>query len=242
LMSVQPTGLSHINQALHVPIRNYAALLVSLGGSNVRAITLYGAVVAGTFDPQRHSVRSVLVLESVDLEMLRRLAEHGLKLGKARIAAPLVMTAEYIKRSLDTFPLEMIEIQEQHVAILGEDYFADLSFEDAHVRLQCERELKTILIGLRQGLLSTAGRDKLLAHVEVGATEGLMRTLRGLLWLKGHQAATPAAEVVAEVEKIAGRPLPMVRDALGAAHLHRWNEFKVFYEEVAALGKAVDEW
>jgi hypothetical protein len=35
--------------------------------------------------------------------MLRCLAEHGLKLGKARIAAPLVMTPEYIQRSLDTF-------------------------------------------------------------------------------------------------------------------------------------------
>lgn len=241
-MAVETAGLDRVAEAMRGPIERYAGLVQELAGEQAKALTLFGAIAAGSFDDSRHTVRNVVVLGLVDLGILRKLAEHGTKLGKARIAAPLIMTPEYIKASVDTFPLELIEIHQNHVVVFGEDYFEGLTFEDANVRLQCERELKTVLIGLRQGLLAAAGREKLLAAFETDVGEELLRTLRGLLWLKGQRGAKPAVEVIAEIEKITERRLAGVRGAIDASAPRGWGEFEAFYRDVEALGEIVDAW
>ena len=159
-MPENEAALERVSGPMRQPLEQYTQLVKELAGENARALTLFGAIAAGVFDPNRHTVRNVLVLERVDLSFLRRLGEHGVKLGKARIAAPLIMTPGYVKASLDTFPLELLEIKQNHVTVFGDDYFDDLAFDDAHVRLQCERELKAILIGLRQGLLAAADQSE----------------------------------------------------------------------------------
>lgn len=241
-MADEQKPMDRIVESMREPLRRYVDLVRELAGAKGKALTLFGAVVAGIFDPKRHTVRNVLVVDQVDLAMLRRLSEHGTRLGKSHIAAPLIMTPPYIKASLDTFALELIEIQQQHLTLFGEDHFADLAFQDGHIRLQCERELKTILIGLRQGLLAAAGREKFIKALDAQVAETLLRTLRGLLWLKGQRIAKPAKEVVGKVEEIVERKLSGLRTALEPTAQHGWDEFERLYQDVEALGEAVNAW
>ena len=241
-MSTALQGLERVIEPMRQPIQQYAEQIRALAGNNALALMLFGSIAAGIFDLKRHTVRNVLVLEEVDLEMLRQLAKEGTKLGKARISAPLIMTPGYIKASLDTFPLEFIEIHQCHITLFGHDHFETLSFNDTHVRLQCERELKTILIAMRQGLLAAAGREKLIGEMEIDVAERLVRTFRGLLWLKGEKEAKPAAQVISEVENITEQKLPGVRDALIVTGPHGWDLFRTLYEDVEAVGKIVDAW
>lgn len=241
-MTENITGLEQVAEAMREHLREFAQLVRDIAGSNAKALTLFGAATTDAFDPTRQTARSVLVVENVDLAALRSLAEHGARLGKASIAAPLVMTPDYIADSLDTFPLELIEIMQKHVTLFGDDHFVDLSFEDAHVRLQCERELKVILIGLRQGLLAAAGREKFIGALEMDIGEGLTRTLRGLLWLKGKKDGMPAIDVVTEVEKITDRKLGGIRTAMDPSAEHGWLAFEKLYADVEALGNLVDAW
>ena len=145
-----------------------------------------------------------------------------------------------VEASLDTFPLELIEIQQFHLTLSGEDHFKDLEFDNKHVRWQCERELKTIQIGLRQGLLAAAGREKFIGALESDVGEGLMRTLRGLLWLKDQREAAPAGDVVAQAEKLIDRKLTGLRNAMDPNAHHGWNEFEVLYHDVEALQEFAD--
>jgi hypothetical protein len=239
-MAEETTGVEQVAAPLREPVRQYADLVREIAEAKAKALTLFGAIAAGTFDPGRHTIRSVLVLEAVDLSILRRLAEHGAKLGKARISAPLIMTPDYIRASLDTFPLEMLDIQQQHLTVFGEDFFEHLVFDDADLRLQCERELKVILIGLRQGLLAAVGREKVIGALEMDAAEGLVRTLRGFLWLKGVKEPKPAPKAVSEVEKIIDRKLPGVQTALDFDAEHGWAQFESLYRDVEALGEVVN--
>ena len=241
-MTEQPAGLECVVGPMQTPLREYAQLVREIVGGNAKSLALFGAIATGSFDRSRHTARNVLIVDRVDLSVLRRLAEHGAKLGKAAIAAPLVMTPAYIKTSLDTFPLEFIEIHQKHVMLFGDEYFDDLSFDDGHIRLQCEREFKTILISLRQGLLAAAGREKFIGALEVDVTEGLMRTLRGMLWLKGRKEAKPADDVLTEIETIAERKLTGVHIALDPSAHHGWNEFESLYGDVEALGEITDAW
>lgn len=240
--SFELPGISELPEKVRQPVREFAELLHQLGGEQVKAWTVFGALAAGSFDGTRHSVRSVLVLEQFDLEFLRRLAAQGQRLGRSHFAAPLIMTPKYITASCDTFPLALIEIQQCHVAVFGPDYFNDLTFEQQHVRLRCEHELKAVLIDLHQGLLATAGRDALLGALEVDIAENLVRTMRGMLWLKGQKKAQPAVSVIEELEQQIRRPLPGVRTALDPAAHHDWELFERLYHDVQALGNIVDGW
>ena len=98
------------------------------------------------------------------------------------------------------------------------------------------------LIGLRQGLLAAAGREKVLGRIEADVTDALMRTLRSLLWLKGQKEAMASNQVVMEMEKEVKRDLPGIRMALDSAQMPGWNEFKALYDDVCALGNMVDAW
>jgi hypothetical protein len=241
-MVEESPALERVVQPMRERLEQYAQVVRSLSGENAKSLVLFGAVATPVFDPARQTARSVLILCRVDLSLLRRLAEHGVRLGKASIAAPLIMTPEYVQASLDTFPLELMDIQQNHLVLFGEDYFAGLSFDDANVRLQCERELKAILIGLRQGLLAAAGRVRLIGALEADVAEGLMRTLRGMLWLEGQKDAKPREEVLATIEQIVDRKLRGIRTALDAGREHSWDEFEALYADVEALGEVADAW
>ncbi len=242
MITTEESGVDAIIEPMREPVREFADLTRELAGPAAKSLTIFGALAAGSFDAARHTVRSVLVLDEIDLDFLRRLAGQGERLGKSRFSAPLIMTPDYIKASLDTFPLELIEIHQCHVTIFGQDYFSDPSFEDRHVRLQCERELKSVLISMRQGLLAAAGRDNVLEAVEVDIAEKLVRTMRGMLWLRGQKGARPAAEVIGEVAKLTSRQLDGVRTALDPSAAHGWEAFQRLYRDVEALGDIVDAW
>jgi len=241
-MAIDRAKLGQLVEPMRAKIEQYTTLVQELAGDRAEGLTLFGAIAEGTFDVARHTVRNVLVLGRMDLDLLRRLAHHGVRLGKLRIAAPLVMTPDHIHASCDTFPLELLEIQQHRVTLFGRDYFERLDFDPSHVRLQCERELKTALIGMRQGLLAAAGSEKVIGALEVEIGEGLLRTLRGLLWLKGDRDAKPSVDVVDAVEKMIERPLRGVQASRKVTAPHGWAEFEALYQDVEALGERVDAW
>ncbi len=241
-MTASMMNSERLADAMREPVRKFVDRVQTLGGMNCLAVIGFGAMATPDFDPARHIARSVLVLEKIDLEMLRELAKDGARLGKAKIAAPLIMTPVYINGSLDTFPLELLEIQQCRVCLVGTDYFADVSFQDTHLRHQCERELKTILIGMRQGILAAAGREKILGAMEGDIAERLMRTLRGLLWLHGQRDFLPAIEVVGQIEQETDRSLPGIRSALQDTRRHDWHDVTCLYDEIDGLKTLADRW
>ncbi|NOT02252.1 MAG: hypothetical protein HOP29_16720 [Phycisphaerales bacterium] len=241
-MNGETMRLEGIAEHMRPHARDFAALVRRLGGENVGSLTLFGAIAIGVFDAARHTLHSVVELGTIDLDFLRRLAGEGLGLGKHRIAAPLIMTRAYIAASRDTFPLEFIEISQARLTVFGDDPFAGLVFDDVHVRLQCERELKSMLIGMRQGLLNAAGRDPQLATVEAAVAQGMIRTLRGMLWLRGTKSAAPADQVIAGIEKLTGRRLDGMRSAASTAGPHGWPQFQSLYRDIESLAETVNGW
>ena len=238
-------GVVHLDElASHMrePMKTFLSRVQELAGSNCLAITGFGAIAMPEGHTTKQPAKSVVVLTQIDLSMLRTLAKQGVKLGKANIAAPLIMTPEYIHGSLDTFPLEFLDMQQCHICLVGPDYFSDLSFEASHIRLQCERELKTILIAMRQGLLAAAGRETQFKAMESDIAERLTRTLRGLLWLHGKTEFLTAIQVVEQIEQETNHALPGIRRTLDSHAHHEWDDFTSLYHNIDTLKTLVDRW
>ena len=82
---------------------------------------------------------------------------------------PLFMTKRNMDMSLDSFPIEWLEIQERHLLLEGEDVVGTLEVPQTYLRLQCEHELRGKLIQLRQAYL-----DQYLPTVENRACRSIV--------------------------------------------------------------------
>ena len=239
-MTADLQGIDRVALPVRDAVQQYADILTELASEDLIGLTLYGPVLATSFDRSRQTVRNVVVLQQIDLEVLRKLGQHGARLAKTRIAAPIVMTPSYIQESLDTFPLELLEIQLHHATLLGEDYFESFDFQPEHIRLQCERELKVLLVGMRQGLLASGGDAKRLGRLEDCAAETLARILQGLLWLKGDRDAMDQVELITRAESVLEQELPAVHAIADSAAGRGWEQFVSLYEDLEVLRETVD--
>jgi hypothetical protein len=141
----------------------------------------------------------------MDLKFLESLAPMGKKLSRSGVAAPLIMTPEYISNSLDVFSVEFFSFQLSHHFAYGEeDLFANIEIKSSDLRYQCERELKVKLISLRQGYLSSMGDKKALRASFAGAITSYIPLFRGIIHLGGGEPPVLYDDVINALSKSTG--------------------------------------
>jgi predicted nucleotidyltransferase len=172
--------------------------LKGLFGDDIHSIHLVGSILNEDFLENSSDVNSIVVFKNLRFSFVKALAGLGKKYRKKKISAPWLMDPDYISRSLDSFPLEFLNFKLLHRTVYGEDIFAGLSVEPKYLRLQIERELKSKLIWLRQGYLSSMGEPKALTEYLKTMAKGLIPLLRGISYLHQPQVPTTSAEVLFE--------------------------------------------
>ncbi len=213
-------------------LRRYVHLVQQTCGSSVVTLAAYGPVLWD--DGEMRAVDSVLILSGDDLGLVRKLAAHAPTMQRLGIAAPLIMPADSLTAARDSFPLELLDIQQCHVPLLGEDCFATMVFDREHVRLQCERELRTLAIALRQRVLIAGDRA---APPTSDLLIDVVRAVRGLIWLRRVDRRT-GPDVLAAAAETCGRELPGI--ARIAAGEHGWDAYEALYRDVVTLGLVCD--
>lgn len=230
---------SNLPHELRKPLEHLLSVLSGMFGESFLGLTVFGPSLEGR-STTGESIETVAVVSRVDLQLVRRLAEHAAELGRRGFTAPLLMTPDYITASLDTFPLELIEIHQHHATAAGRDYFDPLAIDAPHVRLQCEREFKRILMRIRQGLLASGGQEAVLEALELDIGRHALRTLRGYLWLNGHREYLAPDAVIAQCGRLVGRSLNGIANALRIGGEHGWAELVALYDDVEALAAAAN--
>src|SRR5208283_5531768 len=134
---------------------------------NIHSIHIVGSAVMPDYNEKLSDINSIVVLHDMDLKFITFLAPLGKKYGGKRISAPLVMTPEYIDKSIEAFPVEFLDFKLLHKTVYGDDTLANVKIEKVPLRIQSEREIKIKLMSLRQGYLSSVGRKELLAAILV---------------------------------------------------------------------------
>lgn len=225
--------LSRLPRNQHGPVQEFIALLQALAGDHLKAVAIVG-------EADEAPIRTVVVLDEIDLDLVRQLGAQGAALGRLGLQAPLLMTPDYIRASLDTFPIELLEIQQRHVTVLGEDFFAPLVFKKSDVRLQLERELKREMLLIRQGVLSAGDRSKVLAEVHAAASEQMLRLLRAALWLHGRPLPEARAGLVRIAAEVTGLDLSALGVPAGGGCTVEFGAVKSLYATVISLANFVD--
>jgi hypothetical protein len=108
----------------------------------------------------------------------------------------LFLTREYVKSSLDVFPIEYLNFQRNHVLAYGEDLLQDLELDREHIRLQCEREVKGKLLLLREAFLEGSGKGKALRQVVDQSIPAFSAIFEALLYLEGEEMPRGKREII----------------------------------------------
>lgn len=213
----------------------------------IHSITIIGSALTDDFDPVKSDVNSVIVLREMDFKFLEFLAPLGKTYGKKRIASPLIMTPEYILNSLDVFPMEFLNIKLLHKTTFGEDIFQTLDIDGPDLRLQCERELKVRLIGLRQGYLSSSGDAQILTDMFIGTISGYIPLFRGIINILGKEPPLRNEDVLTVLAEISGVETQVFKKVLNQKKQKakmtttQLNAiFKDYYAAVEQLGDITD--
>ena len=216
-------------------------------GSELLAAYLSGSALTQGFDPRQSRINLLVVARALAVPTLERLRQAIPVSKKPPHFDPLFLTGGQIEKSLDSFPIEWLEIQERNLLIEGEDVLRPLEVPRTYVRLQCEHELRGKHIQLRQAYL-LLGQDAAELDRVLKATASSFATLfRTLLRLRGEPPPAETPQVIERVADIYG----VDAQGLLSAHLARYSgrphtaetdaSFRRFLTEVDRLVIAIDE-
>ena len=207
-------SLSALNPQVRDVAGRFFEEVLAVEGDLVESIHVTGSAATPEYVHGKSDINSVIVLTQMQTACLRSLAPLGRKYGKKGIRSPLLMTAGYIERSLDVFPLELLEMKVIHQTVYGEDTLAPLAIDRSALRLQCERELKALLIRLRQGYIASLGEPKLLQEMFASSLPDFIRVFRGTVMLLKGEAPVLKADVIQMLDDTAWPDVTVLSDVL----------------------------
>jgi len=167
-----------------------------LYGEDLISIILYGSAAKGEYVHKKSDINFLIILSEKGIENLGKSLDLIPKWKKRNVATPLFLTKSYIQTSLDSFPIEFLDMKEHHQLVYGEDVLKDIDINLQYLRLQCEREVKSKLLHLRQAYLNTHGKRK---HMETLISRSIITfasIFRALLKLKGKEIPARKREVI----------------------------------------------
>ncbi|MFQ5952712.1 MAG: hypothetical protein ACE5JK_04830 [Candidatus Omnitrophota bacterium] len=162
----------------------YLNELIKIYGEDIVSVFVYGSVTGPDYNPKTSDINLAIVLKEVSLDKFKPVLKTVKQGLRRKITAPLFLSPSYIKMSLDTFPMEFMNMKDSRLVLFGDDVLADISAEKMDIRRECEYQLKGRLLTIRQAYLEQAMNRKGLEGLLKSSFRALMPVFENVLRLK----------------------------------------------------------
>jgi predicted nucleotidyltransferase len=160
------------------------------------SIILYGSAASGEFVDKHSNLNLLVVLKNTDLEVIKKSSKL---VRKFKMINALFLTEDTIANSIDIFPIEFLDMQENYFLLYGKDVLKDIQVDIRHLQFQCEQELKAKLIKLRQTYLLLNNNMVALRGLLFMSFTSILHILRNVLRIKGRKPPYLKQEVLKEL-------------------------------------------
>ncbi len=220
-------------------INDFVSRLRAAAGENLESVILFGSAVAGDFHPEFSNLNLFCVIRDSSFAALQALVPAVKWWNAQKQPPPLFMTRDEIGRSTDVFTIELLDMQQHHRVVFGEDVLQGLSIPASLHRLQVEYELREKLALLRQHLLLASGSDSRLWELLVRSVSSFATLFRHALIVLGHDAPVGKREAVQALSKQIGFDASGILQVLDVrerkSERKQFNVADVFSRYLAAL-------
>jgi predicted nucleotidyltransferase len=201
-------------------LKSLTAALQAAIGNQLKSVVVFGSLAREEFDPQRSNV-NVLVIAELPIDNLRRM-DSALKPWVAKGHLPPVMAEpDELPALARDFPIEFLDMREQHRVIYGEDPLAALKVDRHHLQAECTHDLALNRLRLRQAIAS-AGSDKArIRNILIASLSSTLTLLRASLRIDGDGEKLDKMKAAQEWSKRVGFDSSVfqhIKDAGSDAH------------------------
>ncbi len=178
--------------------------LESVFGRELESVYLFGSGARGDYRPGKSDLNFLVCLLPAGMDKLEGVWQYIKKWRRKKIALPLFITRDFIRTSIDVFPIEYLNMKLHHRLLHGVDILSELNIAGGHLRLQLERELRGKLLTLWQGFAASEGKDKVLAGLISSSISAFSSLFAALIYLKGEEVPKSRREIFSHLEEMMG--------------------------------------
>lgn len=177
----------------------YFEELLAIQEDNIASIVIYGSACGINYLPKISDINSLLIFRQFEFSQFKKSLKVIARGISKKISAPLILTKEDIRSSVDIFPIEFLDMKENHVLIYGEDVLSSLEIPQKYLRLSCEQQIKGKLIRIRQAYLEVGLTSKGMEALLKDALTALIPVFRTLLRLKNRVPPLDKLKILEEI-------------------------------------------
>lgn len=185
-------------------INDFVGRMRRAAGANLESVILFGSAAGGDYHPEFSNVNLFCVIRDSSFSALQALSPAVKWWDAQKQPPPLFMTRNEITRSVDVFTIELIDMQEHHRVLFGDDVIRGLSIPANLHRVQVEYELREKLALLRQQLVLASGHESRLWDLLLRSVSSFATLFRHALIVLNHKAAKGKREAVEELAQKLG--------------------------------------
>lgn len=195
-------------------LRAYVKEVQHAFGEQLDGMLLYGSAVRGEFLLGRSNLNVLLLVSSYNSALLKQYSVLHRRWGKEQIVVPLFLTEEELHLSAAVFPLEFLEIQEQHRVLGGRDPFIGFHVKTDRLKEAVVQGFTTHVLRLRQRYVEGGGSDDATTILLPLSITSTIPLLRGVQRLLGRPPLSHSDAVISDVAEQLKLDLQGLMDAL----------------------------
>lgn len=171
-------------------MKNLDKLIESLKaelGENLISVIAFGS--KANVEDAKNNLNLMIVTNTLNAENLYAISKPIQKWVKAKNPIPVVMNRDEWYSSFDVYAIEYADIKENYRLIYGEDLVPTIFIDKHFLRLECETEIKSLLLKYKNNFILNIKSDKEMKKVLDKVIKTLLVIFRSVLRL--HNCAVP---------------------------------------------------
>lgn len=190
-------------KTIHTVVENtFLEMLKAVFGENLVMVSIYGSYVRGNFVGGVSDVNILILLEKPDAGQLETFGRDGYRLMRKYKITPLILSKTEFVNSADVFPMEYLDMMDRNKILFGKDITAKLTLSLKNLRHQVEDRLRGAVASLRQAVVASRGKERILRKWLKNWYGSMGALFRGVLRLKGvKKIPVDAEEAVRMIQK-----------------------------------------
>ena len=156
-------------------------------GENLLSVIAFGS--QANVEDAKSNLNLMIVTNELTAENLYDISKPVKKWVKGKNPFPVIMNRDEWYSSFDVYAIEYADIKENYRIIYGEDLIPTISINKYFLRLQCESELKSLLLKYKNNFLMNVKSDREMKKLLNNVIKTLLVIFRSVLRL--HDSAVP---------------------------------------------------
>lgn len=192
----QIEGLPNETQKL---LQTYVKEIAGVFGEQLEGVLLYGSAARGEFLPGRSNLNILLLVSSCDSVVLKKYSALHRRWSKEQIVVPLFLTEGELHKSASVFPLEFLEIQDQHRLLKGRNPFIGFHVKTDRLKEAVMQGLAGHVLRLRQRYVEGGGGNDATTILLSLSVTSILPLMRGIQRLLGRPPLSHSDVVITDV-------------------------------------------